>query len=260
MHDYVFNGVGHGPVGAAFNVVNKFTGRFDPGLLRPFIETDPNSPDRGRRCAVIQEGWTTNKEGDRVPVLKKRTVDYLEAHGVYSPVFNATTLFRDDWIQIDRAVQKATRQPLTAWNDLRAANTKGGFDAWAKLTYEYYAMSDAGRGRQGHGRDKPRARRHAARPHPVGAPAGHARRLLLPPAPDRQQPGRRDGTRHDDDRAEHPPHLGDGREDPDRDRDRRDVRRPDDRPVPADRHEHGVRLHELHVPGHEDRPDDPDGN
>jgi hypothetical protein len=89
-------------------------------------------------------GWTTNKEGDRVPVLKKRTVDYLEAHGVYSPVFNATTLFRDDWIQIDRAVQKATRQPLTAWNDLRAANTKGGFDAWAKLTYEYYAMSDAG--------------------------------------------------------------------------------------------------------------------
>ncbi len=144
MIDYVLNGQGHGPAGAAFNVQNRFTGRFDPGLLRPFIEDDPNSPDRGRPCATIQVGMTRNEKGDTVPLRKKYRIDYLQAQGVNSPVFNSVVFTRDNWVQIDKAIQRANRLPLTAYSDLRAASTLGGFDAWSKLTIEYSAMTDAG--------------------------------------------------------------------------------------------------------------------
>lgn len=145
MHNYVLNGMGYGPVGEAFNVHNRLAGGFDPGLLRPFIETDPNSPDRGRPCAVVRNGeYKSDKDGNRVPVLKKYRIDYLQSKGVNSPAFNAVAFTRDDWIQIDRAMLKLPRQELSAWKDLRAANTKGGFDAWSKLTYEYMAQSDSG--------------------------------------------------------------------------------------------------------------------
>src|SRR3990167_63987 len=143
--DYVLNGQGYGVAGAAFNVVNRLTGRFDPGLLRPFIETDPNSPDRGRPCAEIQVGMVYNREtGRQEPKRKKYRIDVLQAKGINSPVFNATTLLRDDWIEIDRAVERATRQRLTAWADLLAASRRGGFDAWSKMTLEYNAVTDAG--------------------------------------------------------------------------------------------------------------------
>lgn len=145
MIDYVLNGQGFGVAGAALNVTNRFTGRFDPGLLRPFIETDPASPDRGRPCAEIQVGMTYNAQTGRPePKRKKYRIDYLQAQGVNSPVFNATTLTRDDWIEIDRAVERATRQRLTAYADLLAASRRGGFDAWAKMTLEYSAATDAG--------------------------------------------------------------------------------------------------------------------
>lgn len=138
------NGSVSGPAGEMFSVTNGRTGSFDPGMLRPFIETDPNSPDRGRPCAEIQVGWTANAEGERTPKRKKFRIDVLQAQGINSPVFNATTLTRDNWIEIDRAVEKARRQRLTAWSDLMAANRRGGFDAWSKMTLEYNAQSDAG--------------------------------------------------------------------------------------------------------------------
>jgi Family of unknown function (DUF6260) len=143
--DYILNGQGYGSAGAAFNVTNRLTGRFDPGLLRPFIETDPNSPDRGRPCAEIQVGYVYNKDNGRTePKRKKYRIDVLQAKGINSPVFNATTLTRDDWIEIDRAVERATRQRLTAWADLLAASRRGGFDAWSKMTLEYNAVTDSG--------------------------------------------------------------------------------------------------------------------
>lgn len=143
MRDYVLNGVGYGPIGAAFNVHNRLVGGFDPGLLRPFIETV--GPDAGRPCAVINTGWKSDKDGNRVPVLKKYTVNRLQEMGIHSPVFNATTLTRDDWIQIDRRLVQTVRQPLVAWQDLvNRGGVFGGFDAWAKLTIEYHAISDAG--------------------------------------------------------------------------------------------------------------------
>lgn len=145
MRDYVLNGAGHGPAGSAFNVRNRLTGRFDPGLLRPFIESDPNSPDVGRACAQLQTGMAYNsKEGLWAPKFEKRRLEHWQAQGINSPVWNAVTMTRDDWVQIDRAVQRATRQPLTAWPDLLAAGRVGGFDAWSKMTLEYSAATDAG--------------------------------------------------------------------------------------------------------------------
>jgi hypothetical protein len=144
MHNYVLNGQGFGPVGAAFNVTNKLAGGFDPGLLRPFIETDPNSPDIGKPCASLQTGMIYNTDKSRwEPKREKRPVSYWQAQGINSPVFNATTLTRDDWIEIDRAVVKATRLDLTAWSDLAAANRRS-FNAWNKMTLEYTAATDAG--------------------------------------------------------------------------------------------------------------------
>lgn len=140
----MLNGSVAGAAGEMFAVVNKHTGTFDSGMLRPFIESDPNSPDRGRPCAEIQVGWTANENGDRIPKRKKYRIDVLQAQGINSPVFNATTLTRDNWIQIDRSVERARRVRLSAFSDLRAAKTIGGFDAWSKGTLEYTAATDAG--------------------------------------------------------------------------------------------------------------------
>lgn len=144
MRNYLLNGKGYGPVGEAFNITNRFTGQFDPGLLRPFIETDPMSPDRGKACAELQVGVVyNNATGNFEPQRKKHTIDYWRSQGVDSPVFNATAFTRDDWIRIDRAVVKAPRNRLSAWSDLRAANSQT-FDAWSVMTLEYSAMTDAG--------------------------------------------------------------------------------------------------------------------
>jgi hypothetical protein len=144
MHNYVLNGQGFGPVGAAFNVTNKLAGGFDPGMLRPFIETDPNSPDLGRPCAQLQVGMTYNNvKGRFEPKFEKRPIAYWQAKGINSPVWNATTLTRDDWIEIDRAVEGTRRQRLSAWDDLLAANRRS-FNAWNKMTLEYSAASDSG--------------------------------------------------------------------------------------------------------------------
>lgn len=144
MRDYVQDGVGHGPIGAAFNVTNRLAGGFDPGMLRPFIETDPNSPDVGRPCAQLRVGSVYNaRTGKHQPRYEKRQIRHWQEMGINSPVWNATTLSRDDWIEIDAAIVRATRQPLSAWSDLLAANRRT-FDAWGRMTLEYTARADSG--------------------------------------------------------------------------------------------------------------------
>jgi hypothetical protein len=139
MADYLLG------TGTISGVNSRLTGAFDPGLYRPFIETDPNSPDNGRPCAQLQVGWVHNaRTGEPAPRYEKRRIDQWQALGVNSPVFNSVVFTREDWVQIDRAVQRAQRLPLTAYSDLRAASTLGGFDAWSKLAIEYSAIGEAG--------------------------------------------------------------------------------------------------------------------
>ncbi len=128
--DYVMNGQGYG------EVAQQLQGcRFDPGLLRPYIDS------RGQRCVTINSGRIGV---DGKPIYEKRLVSELVSNGINSPVFNATSLRKEEWIMLDTVVIKAARQRLRAWSDLAAANTFGGFNGMSKLILEHETMSDPG--------------------------------------------------------------------------------------------------------------------
>lgn len=109
--------------------------RFEPGLLRPFIGDD------GKHYMTINSGRLDSK---RNPIYKNVLTADLPALGLESPVANATGIPKGAWIQLDTAIMKAARLRLSAWTDLASRNRIGGFDAMAKLTYEYQAVSDPG--------------------------------------------------------------------------------------------------------------------
>lgn len=132
---YVQNGAGVGEVGEVFGDL-----RFDPGMLRPAFDS------KGRRVVELmtnESKWDAGLKSN-VPVKKWFDVNALAARGVNSPVFNATSLRKEDWIHIDSAVVRATRLRLRAWADLVAASSYGGFNAMSKMTHEYEAMTDPG--------------------------------------------------------------------------------------------------------------------
>jgi hypothetical protein len=124
FNDYLMDGKGHGPVGEI--LANC---RFEKGLLRPYFDS------RRQRCVTV-----TNGQGKP----EKRTIAELTGQGIWSPVFNATTLRKDEWIQYDNAVVKAARQRMRAWADLAAANSYGGFNGMAKTILERENISDVG--------------------------------------------------------------------------------------------------------------------
>lgn len=129
--DYIQNGSGYGQVGEALAGC-----RYDPGLMRPYIDS------RGVRCVTVNTGRKDPQSGKTL--FEKRTVADVMAQGVFSPVFNATSLRKEEWIELDKVVVKAARQRLRAWADLEAANSFGGFNGMSKSILEYEAMSDVG--------------------------------------------------------------------------------------------------------------------
>lgn len=133
--DFVLNGVSHG------DVAQQLAGcRFDPGMLRPYFD------EKGRKCVTINTGETKyNHETNQIePVRKKALISDLQARGINSPVFNVTSLRKDEWLMLDRVIQKAARQRLLAWSDLAAANTFGGFNGMSKMVLEHEVMTDPG--------------------------------------------------------------------------------------------------------------------
>lgn len=128
--DYVLNGSGYGQVGETLAGC-----RYDPGLMRPYIDS------RGVRCVTVNTG---RKGQDGKPLYEKRTVADVMNQGVFSPVFNATSLRKEEWIELDKVVIKAARQRLRAWSDLEAANSYGGFNGMSKSILEHETMSDVG--------------------------------------------------------------------------------------------------------------------
>lgn len=128
--DFIMNGQGHGAVAEQLASC-----RFDPGLLRPYID------GRGQRCVTINTGRT---DPTGRAIYEKRLVAEMINNGVSSPVFNATSLRKEEWIQLDNVVIRAARQRLRAWADLAAANTYGGFNGMAKTILEHETMSDPG--------------------------------------------------------------------------------------------------------------------
>ena len=114
-------------------------------MLRPFFETKPG-PLYGQRCVTVNTGRVRydRNTGDYIPVTKTVPVRKLLEAGIEVPVANATTLRKEEWINMDRRVVMSTRQRLRAWTDLSSAAGVGGFNGMSKMTHEYEAMSDPG--------------------------------------------------------------------------------------------------------------------
>lgn len=118
---------------------------------KPFLPE--KGPYADQPCIVTYEfgsdgqpKWTTNGGKKQLVMRQQRVVDLLLS-GRYPDLpmetLNATSFRRDDWIQLDTEAQTAYRDPLVLIDILRSRVSVGGFDGWAKLTYEYDAMSDA---------------------------------------------------------------------------------------------------------------------
>jgi len=131
----VHNGRGQGSVGETLGGIH-----YDPGLMQPYFNR------RGQRAVTINTGrMVPNKNGDGyIPEKREVLVANLMSQGVYSPVFNAISLRKEEWVQLDQVVLRAARLRLRAWADLAASNSFGGFNAMAKEILEHETMSDPG--------------------------------------------------------------------------------------------------------------------
>lgn len=138
--DFILNGEGTGPVGSLLNNMGVGGVRFDPGLLRPYIDR------KGRKCVTVNTGmYRVDEETGRAkPILKKMTVNQVREMGFDHPVYNSVGLRRESWAYIDAAVATAAQLRMRAWDDLEQSNSFGGFDGMSKMTLEYDAMSDPG--------------------------------------------------------------------------------------------------------------------
>jgi hypothetical protein len=132
--DFIQNGVGHGELGETLAGC-----QFDPGLLRPYFD------EQGRRCCTVNTGKKKfdAEKGLYIPQYEKRLVGELMNSGISSPVFNSTSLRKDEWILLDQVVLQSARPRLRAWQDL-AVNTFGGFDGMSKTVLEHETMTDPG--------------------------------------------------------------------------------------------------------------------
>ncbi len=127
--------------GEVIESMNRFGPNF-ARLRRPFL-------DRwGRAKVIVNTGrWTAQdtKGGERKPIAQAQFVNDLQNQGWQLPlVVNATSLRKEDWIELDRTVVMAQRNRLTAWDDLAASSSYGSFNAMNRMTLEYEAMSDPG--------------------------------------------------------------------------------------------------------------------
>jgi uncharacterized linocin/CFP29 family protein len=115
-----------------------------------FRMRQPYFDKHGRGCVAITDldgGFTKNDShgGEAKPLIRAYTVNDLRNRGIQLPsVCNAISLTKEAWIQLDRNTVKTFRQRLTAAADLEAASSMSGFNAMAKRTIEYHAMSDPG--------------------------------------------------------------------------------------------------------------------
>lgn len=108
-------------------------------LRRPYLD------DHDRPCVVVNTGRWTVERGEKRGIYEKKYIHDLSRMGwALPPVTNATSLRKEEWLELDRVVLRAARYRLRAWADLAAANSFGGFNGMAKMTLEHETMSDPG--------------------------------------------------------------------------------------------------------------------
>lgn len=154
--DYTANGAAHGYAAQAMfdggQMYNSHTGLTDPGLKRPYWDVVQGHGPRMRAFCDVKTGrmrpekFTVNgRERVRlVPEVERVPVRDLIANGVYDLITNATSLRKEEWIQLDQRVILAARSRLRAWSDLAASASYGGFNGMGKMVLEYETTSDPG--------------------------------------------------------------------------------------------------------------------
>lgn len=96
--------------------------------------------------------WLDRKTGRSFVTLKVRDRDGQFVFNTHTKrtaeinveVQNEATLFRDEWKTIDTALQRLIRQPLTAWDDLRRANTYRIPNGMGTTVLQWQSITDAG--------------------------------------------------------------------------------------------------------------------
>lgn len=133
--DFILNGVAHGEIAQMTDGL-----RFDPGLLRPYID------QHGRKCVTINTGRKryNPKTGRDEAVYEKRTLKEIANMGIEMPIQNITTLRKDEWKILDRTLIRVARSRMRAWADLAAANPFGGFNGFNRTVLEYETINDFG--------------------------------------------------------------------------------------------------------------------
>lgn len=134
IQDYILNGRGHGEVGS---VVGQMS--FDPGYRRPYFDVN------GERVVDVCRGmrWDDAKR-QYVPKKEKVRIADLMANGIHSPVFNSTSLRKEEWLAFDTAVLKATRQRLKFWGELMSRGLTYSVPGMSKMILEHETASDPG--------------------------------------------------------------------------------------------------------------------
>jgi hypothetical protein len=112
---------------------------FDPGLMRPVIQTDGKA-----YCHILTGKQVRNSAGEQVAERTYVPLDRLISRGIVPVAYNTAALPYQTWQRIDRAVLRASRDRLNAWNDLAAANLYGGFDGMAVTGLVRDTMTDPG--------------------------------------------------------------------------------------------------------------------
>jgi hypothetical protein len=139
VQDYVIN-KGDGASDSS-QLLLKHGNRFDAGIHRPYFD-----PKSGQPCVNVKTGHQVwNKDlGDYVDERQQVPIKDLRAAGIDSPVFNATTLEKLQWIQLDKLILQVARKRLRAWADLSAAAPYGGFNGMGKTLLEHQTTNDPG--------------------------------------------------------------------------------------------------------------------
>lgn len=120
-------------------IADQINSRNFAAVRRPYIDRN------GRPSITVNMGRWTVEKGQRTPIKEHITIsDYVDRTGQMSPVFNATALRKEEWIELDRVVLRAARYRLRAWGDLSAASSFGGFNGMGKMILEHETMSDPG--------------------------------------------------------------------------------------------------------------------
>lgn len=139
---------GASPLGGAITA-NGLGGQdiFDPGMMRPYWQTDKRRPNYGKRVVTVNVGGTyTDAKGRVRPVKEEIPVEKLRKRDIQIIGNATTTLRKEEWQMFDSAVIRAARLRLNAWADLENSNVME-VPGMSKTVLEHETMSDPGEAR-----------------------------------------------------------------------------------------------------------------